>query len=418
MFYNQIKELLLKLSKTPLRSHRSIIVHQALIRQNDADPKTIFERAQACIYRSVKTKTEAEAFPCTLEEVISGYWKYSRENVDPETHRVRIDVARAEAVVDRVPTLEYSCKEQKALKQEAPAYSLGTYDLTRPRDEQGRLLPRSQWPKVSSERLVLPDNPAERTRLITIDVDLKDNPQLATPAGRELMREQLADDPYVFYAAPSISGTDEKGGIYALLEVPPGCTEEQRRDHYAAAAIYFKREFGLTIDPACKDVARARLWCEPRPIAIRRYPEVFSFTTADFEPATKATAAPVTSAKPFATSAPKATPAPLATHELSHNAAQDYPNTFEGVKQAIEDARKRGGLHFDEEQRWFVAGMVLAREFGPGGYDLFAELSKLSPKYNGVDCNKKYNYCLRKCWDYKGEPAKLASVFYDLKHES
>lgn len=369
------------MDQLPTTGPKNII---AMLTAQEGEEPTFFDRIMVTLIDGVTYRAPAFQIPTLARNVLSN-------NIAPEK-------------VERVREKPYHSPEQKELKKDLPAFALATFN---------------GW--------LCGENVAHAAPCLPIEFDGTDNPRLLDPEFVIEAKRWFRSRPGLAYMGYSCS----KSGLLSLFSIDPALTLRERGELYDALVYGFAhdKKFPLKADTSGRNVDHLRYVSVDEQPAVQRYPTpvrsvidlvaIFSgVTLAELESAAAHRTTPSAPVKPFVTSASKSTFEPLATHEQYHNTAQDYPHTFEGVKQAIEDARKRGGLHFDEEQRWFVAGMVLAREFGPGGYDLFEELSKLSPKYNGVDCNKKYNYCLRKCWDYKGAPAKLASVFYDLRHES
>jgi hypothetical protein len=68
----------------------------------------------------------------------------------------------------------------------------------------------------------------------------------------EEVRELLADDPHLLFAAVSPSGE----GVKALCRIPVCETPEQHLAAFKAAEAYFLTEYSVQIDPATKDPAR------------------------------------------------------------------------------------------------------------------------------------------------------------------
>lgn len=80
--------------------------------------------------------------------------------------------------------------------------------------------------------------------------------------------------------------------------------------------------------------------------------------------------------------------------EAKHSEPVFYANgkSHEIVKKIIASGKLPGD---DTYESWVRIGFALVTEFGEEGRGYFHELSKLSPKYDLVDCDRKFDNCLR-----------------------
>lgn len=73
---------------------------------------------------------------------------------------------------------------------------------------------------------------------------------------------------------------------------------------------------------------------------------------------------------------------------------------------------ERNGIDLTEnESQWFIIGCALAHELGENGRGYFHRLSRLYPKYNYEEVQKKYNHILKN----GGYKYSISSLFHILK---
>lgn len=96
----------------------------------------------------------------------------------------------------------------------------------------------------------------EHSGLICIDIDGKDNPDIAD---MEDLKCKLSKLPHVLYCGLSVSGR----GVFCLI---PIADPNKHRQHFYSIEKDFQ-EMGITIDSACKDITRLR-YCsyDPKPV--------------------------------------------------------------------------------------------------------------------------------------------------------
>ena len=201
------------------------------------------------------------------------------------------------------------------------------------------------------------DKVAEYSGLIAIDIDYKDNVEVM-PKVPNILKQM----DFVIYAGKSISGD----GYFAICRVDD---PKRLKEHYLALEKDFK-EYGITIDKACKDTTRLRFASyneEPyyNPYALTYYKMVG-------EPK-KETRVSTTY-----------TPREFSYHTTSTDNAQ---RVEEQIKYLIDNNLTLP----DDYHSWFKIGMSLCSEFGESGRQYFHSISSLSPKYDRYECDNQYD---------------------------
>ena len=201
------------------------------------------------------------------------------------------------------------------------------------------------------------DKVAEYSGLIAIDIDYKDNVEVM-PEVPNILKQM----DFVIYAGKSISGD----GYFAICRVDD---PKRLKEHYLALEKDFK-EYGITIDKACKDTTRLRFASyneEPyyNPYALTYY---------------KMVGEPKRETRVSTTY----TPREFSYHTTSTDNAQ---RVEEQIKYLIDN-----NLTFpDDYHSWFKIGMSLCSEFGESGRQYFHSISSLSPKYDRYECDNQYD---------------------------
>ncbi len=188
---------------------------------------------------------------------------------------------------------------------------------------------------------------------LAIDFDLQDNPKFESDL--EAARESLKKDKFSEYVCLSVSGK----GLFVICKIDGN----KHAESFAFLELYYKETYGLIIDKACKDVSRLRF--------VSYDPDLFHNEDAE------------------TVIVPDAEDWGESTHE---NGRGDKSQNEEIVKQIIQSGKIIGG---DSYQDWLRIGLALANEFGESGRDFFQSLSCRSPKYNSLECDKKFSDCLR-----------------------
>ena len=198
---------------------------------------------------------------------------------------------------------------------------------------------------------------AEYSGLIAIDIDYKDNVEVM-PEVPNILKQM----DFVIYAGKSISGD----GYFAICRVDD---PKRLKEHYLALEKDFK-EYGITIDKACKDTTRLRFASyneEPyyNPYALTYY---------------KMVGEPKRETRVSTTY----TPREFSYHTTSTDNAQ---RVEEQIKYLIDNNLTLP----DDYHSWFKIGMSLCSEFGESGRQYFHSISSLSPKYDRYECDNQYD---------------------------
>lgn len=201
------------------------------------------------------------------------------------------------------------------------------------------------------------DKVAEYSGLIAIDIDYKDNVEVM-PEVPNILKQM----DFVIYAGKSISGD----GYFAICRVDD---PKRLKEHYLALEKDFK-EYGITIDKACKDTTRLRFASyneEPyyNPYALTYY---------------KMVGEPKRETRVSTTY----TPREFSYHTTSTDNAQ---RVEEQIRYLIDNNLTLP----DDYHSWFKIGMSLCSEFGESGRQYFHSISSLSPKYDRYECDNQYD---------------------------
>ena len=201
------------------------------------------------------------------------------------------------------------------------------------------------------------DKVVEYSGLIAIDIDYKDNVEVM-PEVPNILKQM----DFVIYAGKSISGD----GYFAICRVDD---PKRLKEHYLALEKDFK-EYGITIDKACKDTTRLRFASyneEPyyNPYALTYY---------------KMVGEPKRETRVSTTY----TPREFCYHTTSTDNAQ---RVEEQIKYLIDNNLTLP----DDYHSWFKIGMSLCSEFGESGRQYFHSISSLSPKYDRYECDNQYD---------------------------
>ena len=220
------------------------------------------------------------------------------------------------------------------------------------------------------------DKVAEYSGLIAIDIDYKDNVEVM-PEVPNILKQM----DYVIYAGKSISGD----GYFAICRVDD---PKRLKEHYLALEKDFK-EYGITIDKACKDTTRLRFASyneEPyyNPYALTYY---------------KMVGEPKRETRVSTTY----TPREFSYHTTSTDNAQ---RVEEQIKYLIDNNLTLP----DDYHSWFKIGMSLCSEFGETGRQYFHSISSLSPKYDRYECDNQYDKIVE-CYG-SGNDIGLGTLMY------
>ena len=202
------------------------------------------------------------------------------------------------------------------------------------------------------------ENLVEHSKLICIDIDLKDNVEIMPQVPSILQSLN-----YVAYCGKSISGD----GYYAIIPIE---NPTHLLQHFFALEEEMK-SYGIVIDKACKDITRMRY---------------ASYDTNGYY-------------NPDATTYywefdKKADVTPKFKRETKFK-KQAYPSTSmkneEMVNKQLELLKSNNITIPDDYDTWFKVGMALNASLGDNGRTYFHEFSKFSNKYDEVECNMQYD---------------------------
>lgn len=182
---------------------------------------------------------------------------------------------------------------------------------------------------------------------------------------------ELSKDPYTFALFRSISAK----GLCCIVKIDPS----RHADAFEGLQDYYYHKLQLTIDPACKDVARPRY--------ISYDPDLY--------------------------------------HNSSSKAFKEYLSR-EVKKQTLE-AQKVSFIHtttkfervlysIDKDitgkyPQWIKLGFAIAQEYGTSGLAYFHHISKYSPSYDPAATERQYQYCLK----YNNGQTSISTFYYYAK---
>jgi len=197
--------------------------------------------------------------------------------------------------------------------------------------------------------------------LIAIDIDEVENISAVV--------QILKVDDYTYSVFKSISGR----GLCVLVKIEP----EKHKEAFEALSKYYFELLRHPIDPACKDVARARF--------ISYDPDLFINYNS----------------KIYKKYLPKKETKVERPRNFIHTSSK-----FEKVLAKI-DQDITGNYH-----QWRDVGFAIASEFGEGGRDYFHHISSFSAQYDIKTCDKQYNYC---CRSHSGNSIRIGTFYYYAK---
>ncbi|MBW6481170.1 MAG: PriCT-2 domain-containing protein [Bacteroidales bacterium] len=163
---------------------------------------------------------------------------------------------------------------------------------------------------------------------------------------------------FIYYAGLSASSK----GVWALVRIR---THEKHKSHFLALQTELEKS-GITIDPACGNVAQLRFYSfDPDPV---------------FNP----------SASVFS----KLTPPPPVMVNVSPD------GNLEKIKILLSRIELTQTDITQTYSDWLKVGGTLANLYGETGRDLFHAFSQYYPSYSQIETNRQFNRCLRNTPDY------------------
>ncbi|MFO0795417.1 MAG: BT4734/BF3469 family protein, partial [Candidatus Brocadiaceae bacterium] len=213
-----------------------------------------------------------------------------------------------------------------------------------------------------------------------LDVDKKNNDDMS------VIREIFTNDEHTEALFASCSGT----GLAVIVKIAnrPSFDAGQWRSTFEFVENYYKSKYDITVDPSCKDVSRLRFVSY----------DPYLFFNSDAKSVTL--------------------PESKITVDFTNTPTVGFSDNVGYAKTLIEEIIKTGVLVGDDSYNsWLRIGFALVSTFGEDGREYFHNLSQTSPKYDAIQCDKKYDHYLR---NNKGEigfgtilhyAGKLKSIF-------
>ncbi len=177
--------------------------------------------------------------------------------------------------------------------------------------------------------------------------------------------DKIIEDPYTFGAFKSASGK----GIAVIVKINPN----KHRESYESLESYYLENYYITLDKACKDVARARYVSFDPNTFVNQGAEVFKKL--------------------------------IKVKKVKEKEAKyNFNNVITGkndIEFIIEQAKERRlDLSAGVYGNWLRLGFALASEYGEGGREYFHIISSLGEGYDPQKCDKQYDNCVNS--DSKG----------------
>ena len=207
------------------------------------------------------------------------------------------------------------------------------------------------------------NNIIEHSGLIQIDIDkVNDVSEL---------QSQLYADKYTFCGFISPSGN----GIKLVVQIPSEIP--QHKAYFLALEQYYKKQYDIDIDKACKDVSRL--------CYISHDPELFLNENAEIY--TDIYTVPVIKNKNILP--------PKQSQNCQRNSTNEYYYSAENFDEFVNEMERQNINIADSYDDWLKVGFAISNEFRTFGLNYFDKISRLSSKYNTQTVNDQYNKCLK-----------------------
>jgi len=214
------------------------------------------------------------------------------------------------------------------------------------------------------------DGLIQHSGIIAIDIDQKGDAALDVSG--------LINDPYLYAIHHSVGGK----GYVAYFLIDP----DKHSESFSGIETYLLSKYNISIDTACKDVARLRIVSyDPNMTIAQSEPPIFDQFIV--EPVTQHSDAIVQSSKNY----------PPPSLERLTNIADHL------VEKSIDITMKR--------EDWIKIGYAIANHFGEEGRSLYSKISSLHPKFTEQEVNKTYDGMLQK----NDGSTSFASLMYILQ---
>jgi hypothetical protein len=227
---------------------------------------------------------------------------------------------------------------------------------------------------------------------ICIDIDGKDNPKIDD---FETLKKILSDSKYIQYAGLSISGN----GLFCLIKIS---NPDKHREHFNSLLDYFFK-MGITIDKACSDVTRLRIYSIDDKPYVNEYAEVYS-DTVEVSNYHAISNEYVTNEK-----TPNFNQRELKENIItgSHISIVQYSRetkVFRILKQ-IESEQIDITSDYND---WISLCIAIAFRYKEEGREMFHEICRYYPGYSFEECDYKYSAIL------KGGYRKSITALYEI----
>lgn len=221
-----------------------------------------------------------------------------------------------------------------------------------------------------------------------ICIDIDDHYTRLGPDGAKQTFHQPLDSvadvlpsiPWIAYAGHSVGGV----GYFALI--PLGVIDAQHTHQWYFTCLQEEFEqLGLVIDPACKDVTRLRFCSYDDFPVVRNARAVAYLGNESFVGRREREKQRISDER-------------RKYYELQ--ARRSFQNTqdveYNRVRRCVEEITRRRINIAESYDDWWKISCCLASTFGERGRELFHAISRLSPKYNATENDRKYDEFLRK----------------------
>jgi hypothetical protein len=209
--------------------------------------------------------------------------------------------------------------------------------------------------------------------LICLDFDPKENPGKSA----QELKDHLSLFEEVAYCGFSVSGL----GVFAII--PTNNTDPANHAIAVDMLGNILSQYDLYYDRSCKDVCRLRFVSYDDEPYINPNPRIFDAAALIRRYEAEQEAAHLRRPRPV----------------IVPRTGGDHPGSttekkVERYVQAIEDSRIDVTGVYDD---WMRIGMALASEFGRNGESFFLRISAFHPKFDAVECQRKYANFLATC---------------------
>ena len=202
----------------------------------------------------------------------------------------------------------------------------------------------------------------QHSGLIQIDIDKRDD--------LEELRKTLYEDRYTFCGFISPSGN----GLKLAVKIPPETA--QHRNRFLALEKYYKEQYNVEIDKACKDVNRLCYVSHDTELFLNENADTFTDIYQN---------QPVNS---------KENPIPQTKSGINSN-TNDYYYNSSNFDEFVREMELQHINITNGYDNWLKVGFAIAGEFNAGGLDYFDRFSRLDTSYNPDAVREQYNKCLR-----------------------